>query len=377
MIKTNQDVIEQSLKFLNQYATFNEHAVKKYNPLLYKHVLSKFQSFEKLLKSNKDLFDSGSRIWNYNNICLSYDKIPKKSLNIISQQYKNIKEQIESTFIKPINDERIGNEIDFTLTLEDYLNTELNFINNKFHILHSDINNKYNANFIILEKDYNYKKENVSNNHYAKYVAYANGIINKSKFPVVINYVEYQTKIDDIINNLFSCGINVYKNFNFIAIDPPIKTNLGFCVFNYNNGDYKIVESGTLKLNRYHYRGQSLMEMYNLMLEKIKTHKCKAMVSESSFGFGVPKIRTLLGENVGLLNFIAEYYNIPFISISPLHFKSIVLGDRNSDKNLTIKWVSEMTGKSGMEEHEADAYTIGIAFMVDRELINLPIQKTV
>jgi len=372
MIKTNQDVIDQSLKFLNQYATFNEHAVKKYNPLLHKHVLSKFDSFENIIKKNKNLFDSGSRIWNYNNICLSYDKIPKKSLNIISKQYENIKEEIKETFVYPVN-----NYIcDITLDLEDYLNTELNFIHNKFSILYSDNKNKYNANFIILEQDYNFKKENVSNNYYAKYTAYVNGIINKSKFPVVINYVE-NTTIDNIISNLFSGGINIYKNFNFIAIDPPIKTNLGFCVFNYNNGDYKVIESGTLKLKKYHYRGQSLMEMYNLMFEKIKTHKCKAMISESSFGFGVPKIRTLLGENVGLLNFIAEYYNIPFISISPLHFKSIVLGDRNSDKNITIKWVSEMTGKSGMEEHEADAYTIGIAFMVDRELVNLPIQKTV
>jgi len=379
-IKNPQEkIIVDSEKFFDKYLTFNPHAVARYCPNLHKKVLSNFGDYSNFQDKYESFQDFGSRIWNYNNICLEYltGEIPKKISDIVEKKYggkESLKSSIESTFTYSGSlEDLVETEDDLFSFLTVFLNCSLVNLETKNGAKYISEDNPFGISVFPLTDFYYHQEMHKSKSAFEKYCREIRDMIKKSSKPIVVEMCEDLT-VKEILNALFRGGVNFYNNFNILAIDPPTSTNLGFCVMNYQNGNFKIVESGTFEIPNYFNREKSVKSIFEFVEKIVSDYWCKVMISESSFGFGVPKIRTLLSENVGIFRLIAEQYSIPFLTISPKHFKSNVLGSAKAGKDETIVWASKYAEKKVdlMREHEADAICIAVSYLIDRELINVP-----
>lgn len=375
-----ENVLKESESFFDKYHTFNQYAVSKHNPKLNKHINSIFPNYKQVISKSPILKDFGSRIWTHNNICLEYPhgKIPKEVVSLIEKKKGgkiSLHEEVGKTFVLPGNlEDQIETVEDLFKFIQTFLNCELEIKETKEGAIYAEeMSPKFGISIIPLKDEYYHQELHKSIYSYDKYCRGLRSLIKRTSQPVVIEMCD-DILVRDIMYALLIGGVNFYGNFNFLAIDPPTTSNLGFCVMNYQNGEFKTVESDTFELPGYLHREKTIKSIYEFVERIVSDYWCKAIVSESSFGFGIQKVRTLLSENVGIFRLIAEQYSVPFLTISPKHFKLNVLGDAAADKEKTIKWASKYSDKKigEIQEHEADAICIAISYLIDRELINVP-----
>lgn len=353
--KVKSKIVEDCNSFYKSNGTFNEISVKKNAPSLHQRIKKYYTEFPCLLKEIPNLPpDKGTRVKNYNNTELLNKHFPGK------------------IFLSGIEDKSfpvayLRDEIlDFLMISED---TET-------HTSKEGIVSFYLPGFnrwvIVLEDRFRGEHYNKSKYAYNKYTKDFRGLVKKYKDPIVIQLFSEIISEESVKCQLSSQGINLYNDFYFLSVDPPTKRHLGYSVMKYNNGKVKIVESGTHYVDNSFSRQYQILDMYNFIDSLFRDYDCKYFVSESAYGFGQENVRTLLCENVGVFQFIAEYNSISFVTVSPKRFKLYVIGDDKAGKEETIEWSKKTFDLIGdVEEHEADAIAIGIAFLSDRELIDL------
>lgn len=363
--KVKNNIIKDCNSFFEKYHTLNEYAVKRYHPSLFDRVKKYYSNLRTLRKEIPDLpLDNGSRIWNYNNCCLFLGRTPPEVPHpegihlfrgLIKKDCKSIENVISNLFS--------------CLGLPENKKDEM--VHQSKEGIYYINNNPFDFTFIILEDRFRGSHFNSSEYAFTKYKKDVSEIVKKNKNPLFLEFYDNFLSTENFEKQLSFGGINLHQTFNIISIDPPTKKNLGYCIMHYNCGEITILESNTHYIDNSKSRGFQLKSMSDFVGELWKVYGFRYFVSESAFGFGQENVRTLLSENVGLFQYLAELYSIPFLAISPKSFKSYVLGDSEADKEATIKWAKEKfkVGKE-IQEHEADAIAIAIAFLTNRELIN-------
>lgn len=351
-------IIQDCKKFYEQYKTLNEIAVKKHNSSLHDRIKKYYGDLNELRKSVKNLpDDNGTKIWTFNNDLLSRDDFPKQvdwtkisgcKLAIVCLKYALM---------------------DFLCVKEE--NPEKTSFESKNHIGSFYLPN-FNREVIILTDNFRGEEFNKSNYAFTKCKKEFRDLLKKNKDSIVIELHDSKITEQQIRRQLSENGINLYSKFRLLSVDPPTKRNLGYCIIEYDNNSVKRIESGTHLVDHTYSRPFQIKLMADFIEGKIKQHDCKYFVSESAFGFGQENVRTLLSENTGVFQYIAELYSIPFITVSPKRFKLYVLGDDKADKEKTIQWAKKRFKlKEKPQEHESDAIAIAISFLADRELIDL------
>lgn len=364
----NDKVIENlkndCAKFYEEYFTLNEFPLKKYYNSLYTRINKHYGSLDNMRAKIKKLpKDNGARIWNFNNVCLF------KPPRFVPKEFKELS-KADFKFDQNGLIESIADLHDF---LKDFI-----LISGEFQVTKSGIHyyesssNPFNLPVIIVQDNFRDIKFNKNKYSFDKYNKEFRELNKKLGNPCIVEFYDQQILIKDIVKYLSYAGLNICAEFNFISVDPPARRNLGFSVINYNNGKCTIVESGTFTMDNSFYRCGILEQMHQFLCRIIEKYDCEYFISESAFGYGDPKTRTLLNENVGIFQLISELYSVPFIPISPKQFKADVLGNYEATKNDTIEWA---VNKFGIEhdiiEHEADAIALGVCFLIKRELVDV------
>lgn len=364
----NDKVIENlkndCLKFYDKYFTLNEFTIKKYNNSLYTRINKYYGSLEKMRETHKKLpKDNGARFWNYNNICLF------KSPKFIPEELKNIP-KVNFKFNKSDKIKSLNELHNF---LKNFIFIHSDFLETKSGIQYYDSDsNPFHISIIIVQDCFRDKKFNNSDYAFTKYKKEFNNLNKKLNNVAIIEFYNNEILVKDVIKSFAYGGLNIYKEFNFISVDPPTSRNLGYSIMKYSNNKCTIIESGTFTMDNRAYRGGVLVQMKYFLSEMIEKHDCKYFISESAFGFGDVKVRTLLNENVGIFQLLSELYSMPFIPISPKQFKADVLRDFEATKEDTIEWaISKFGIEHEIIEHEADAIALGLCFLVKRELVDV------
>lgn len=350
--KSKNKIVSDCDDFYRENNTLNEIAIKKNLPSLWERIKKYYSDLDSLRKEIPQIPpDNGTRISNYNN------------------------KKLGKNFPKEVNWNSINNSDDLIKSICDYLTIDKNLISEINHTKENIANfllPNFNRCLIVLEDRYRGEDFNKTEHYFNKYKKEVRALISKTKNPLVIEFYNNSITKENIEMQLSVGGINLYDEFKFLSVDPPTKRHLGYSIMEYKKGEVKIIESGTHLVDNTYSRPSQILKMGNFIKEIINKYGVKYFVSESAFGFGQENVRTLLSENVGLFQFLAEYNNVSFITVSPKRFKLYVIGDDKADKQMTIDWSKKRFKLKGIvQEHEADSIAIGISFLSDRELIDL------
>lgn len=347
-------LIQDCKDFYENFKTLNDISIKKHYSSLSDRVKKYYGDLSVFRKDCNDLPpDNGTRIWTHNNECLKNKNFP----------------HIDHSVIGPFPDsvESLKNAILDLLCI----NEEVEISYSKCGIAHFFLPG-FERTVVVLEDEHRGELYNKSNYAFTKYKKDLKDVLKQFKNSIVIEFYDKKIFPKDLFKQLSSAGLSLYSKFRFLSVDPPTKRHLGYCVMEYDNGNIKIIESGTHLIDNTYSRSLQIKVMGDFIEKKLTTYSCSYFISESAFGFGQENVRTLLSENVGVFQYLGELYSVPFITISPKRFKLYVIGDDKADKEKTIRWAKKRFKlKEIVLEHEADAIAIAIAFLTDRELLDL------
>lgn len=162
-----------------------------------------------------------------------------------------------------------------------------------------------------------------------------------------------------------------------LGIDPG--TNImGYCLLQYNNNQYSIIDIGSLKLNRLNSHLEKLNGIVEFMHNLLLEYKPDVMaIEEPFFGKNVQSMLKL-GRAQGTVMAIAMLNNIPVVEITPRRVKQSVTGSGSASKEQVAAMVATITGHdtSKLDADSTDAAAIAISFTLQKIQTSISTKKS-
>ncbi len=152
-----------------------------------------------------------------------------------------------------------------------------------------------------------------------------------------------------------------------LGIDPG--TNImGYCLLQFSNNKYSIVDIGSLKLSKLNSHLEKLNGIVKFIDKLLQEHKPDILaIEEPFFGKNVQSMLKL-GRAQGTVMAIAMLNNIPIVEISPRRVKQSVTGSGSASKEQVAAMVGVITGydTSKLDADSTDAAAIAISYTLQK-----------
>lgn len=143
-----------------------------------------------------------------------------------------------------------------------------------------------------------------------------------------------------------------------LAFDPCSTKNLGWAVL--NNED--LVIYGTEEMTD----EAPFIQLHQAVQALLLTHNPAIAVMERSIGAGFAPVREKISENTGAIKLSLSLSGVPFESLNTKHCFNVVIGKLNKGedkKKKTIEYIKNKYKLKYINEHEADAVLMALAFL--------------
>lgn len=166
-----------------------------------------------------------------------------------------------------------------------------------------------------------------------------------------------------------------------IGVDPPVSKNCGWSVIKIEKKTPILLEKFTQVLEAPEDDlNKTLEDVYqklNSLFAKYPQgcHPAVVLCMERQMGGGLFFARAKLNEFVGVMKLCCWRHGIKVAEISPGHLKLIIAGHGSATKNYIMGNVVKTFGLSEPgPEHECDAASLALCYMIDKGWINYEIK---
>jgi len=161
------------------------------------------------------------------------------------------------------------------------------------------------------------------------------------------------------------------------GFDPPASSNLGWSVFEAENGIGRHKASGIFILPDTEV--ERLLSIRDFLIDLVEKYSLNIMCFERAIGNGVASVREMIGENTGVIKLVGASYGIEFVAIHTSTMAKVYTGSgAPKGKKSRIKDISRKlffpgrsykdiaVNQSGNEffEHQADAIGFAATYLL-------------
>lgn len=152
-----------------------------------------------------------------------------------------------------------------------------------------------------------------------------------------------------------------------MGIDPGLRFN-GWGVVDFQNGSFKHIANGTLKINETLTLPERLREIYEKLTEVLKTYNPDEVAVEEVFVNVNPKSTLKLGQARGVAILTPSLLNIPVYEYSNTIIKKSITGVGRATKDQIQMMVGVLLNKPTISsEHSSDALAIAMCHAHNRK----------
>ncbi|MDD4182580.1 MAG: crossover junction endodeoxyribonuclease RuvC [Candidatus Omnitrophica bacterium] len=155
------------------------------------------------------------------------------------------------------------------------------------------------------------------------------------------------------------------------AVDVGLQVN-GYVICETKNTEIKLIKEGEIATSKRQTFAQKLAFIYEELEKEIKKYKPQVLVLEKLYShYKHPLTLGILAQVRGVVVVLAEQKGLKLFEYSPTRARKAFLGKGSADSFRVKRMAENMTGKSFISNHTADAFSLAIAYSHEEKVKNL------
>jgi len=155
------------------------------------------------------------------------------------------------------------------------------------------------------------------------------------------------------------------------AVDVGLQVN-GYVICETKNTEIKLIKEGEITTSKKQTFAQKLAFIYDELEKEIKVYKPQVLALEKLYShYKHPLTLGILAQVRGVVVVLAEKKGLKLFEYSPTRARKAFLGKGSADSSRVKRMAENMTGKSFISNHTADAFSLAIAFSHEEKVKNL------
>ena len=152
-----------------------------------------------------------------------------------------------------------------------------------------------------------------------------------------------------------------------LGIDPGMAI-VGYALVNYENNEYTLETSGSIRTDKNSMTSERLLEIYNDLSTIIKKYEPDCASVEKLYFFKNQKTIIPVAESRGVILTVLEKYKIPINEYTPIEVKQVLTGYGRADKKEVEKMVRLTLNNANLPKLDDTIDAIAIAICHSRNL---------
>lgn len=152
-----------------------------------------------------------------------------------------------------------------------------------------------------------------------------------------------------------------------LGIDPGMAI-VGYALVNYENNEYTLETSGSIRTDKNSMTSERLLEIYNDMSTIIKKYEPDCASVEKLYFFKNQKTIIPVAESRGVILTVLEKYKTPIHEYTPIEVKQVLTGYGRADKKEVEKMVRLTLKNANLPKLDDTIDAIAIAICHSRNL---------
>ncbi|MCK9615676.1 MAG: crossover junction endodeoxyribonuclease RuvC [Candidatus Omnitrophica bacterium] len=155
------------------------------------------------------------------------------------------------------------------------------------------------------------------------------------------------------------------------AVDVGLQVS-GYVICETKNTQVKLIKEGEIKTSKKQNFSQKLKLIYEALEKEIKKYKPEVLALEKLYShYKHPLTLGILAQVRGVVVVLAERMGLTLFEYSPTRARKAFLGKGSADSFRVKRMAENMTGKSFISNHTADAFSLVVAFSHEEKVRNL------
>ncbi|MCK9573958.1 MAG: crossover junction endodeoxyribonuclease RuvC [Candidatus Omnitrophica bacterium] len=160
------------------------------------------------------------------------------------------------------------------------------------------------------------------------------------------------------------------------AVDVGLQVN-GYVICETKNAEIKLIKEGEIKTSKKHIFSQKLKFIYEELEKEIKEYRPQALALEKLYShYKHPLTLGILAQVRGVVVVLAEQKGLEIFEYSPTRARKAFLGKGSADSFRVKRMAENITGKSFISNHTADAFSLVVAFSHEEKVRSLMLSAT-
>ena len=143
---------------------------------------------------------------------------------------------------------------------------------------------------------------------------------------------------------------------------------VGYALVNYENNEYTLETSGSIRTDKNSMTSERLLEIYNDLSTIIKKYEPDCASVEKLYFFKNQKTIIPVAESRGVILTVLEKYKIPINEYTPIEVKQVLTGYGRADKKEVEKMVRLTLNNANLPKLDDTIDAIAIAICHSRNL---------
>jgi len=152
-----------------------------------------------------------------------------------------------------------------------------------------------------------------------------------------------------------------------LGIDPGMAI-VGYALVNYENNEYTLETSGSIRTDKNSMTSERLLEIYNDLSTIIKKYEPDCASVEKLYFFKNQKTIIPVAESRGVILTVLEKYKTPIHEYTPIEVKQVLTGYGRADKKEVEKMVRLTLNNANLPKLDDTIDAIAIAICHSRNL---------
>lgn len=155
------------------------------------------------------------------------------------------------------------------------------------------------------------------------------------------------------------------------AVDVGLQVS-GYVICETKNTEVKLIKEGEIKTTKKQTFAQKLAFIYEKLEKEIKEYKPQVLALEKLYShYKHPLTLGVLAQVRGVVVVLAEQKGIKLFEYSPTRARKAFLGKGSADSSRVKRMAENITGKSFISDHTADAFSLAVAFSHEEKVRSL------
>lgn len=155
------------------------------------------------------------------------------------------------------------------------------------------------------------------------------------------------------------------------AVDVGLQVN-GYVICETKNTQVKLIKEGEIKTSKKQNFPQKLKFIYEELEKEIKEYKPQVLALEKLYShYKHPLTLGILAQVRGVVVVLAQQKGLELFEYSPTRARKAFLGKGSADSFRVKRMAENITGKSFISNHTADAFSLVVAFSHEEKVKSL------